>query len=739
MNFNTSNLSFGVPNTTIKGWLGFSGVRVFGDNAPFNNDAPLITNDNLIHVNFNSLYPVLLVSNLKHNLEPNKKYLLSYFQSGSPTFPNGRSDVGLFRSIANDTPYPNTFRQPASSFNPTPLIQNEAVPPLAYNWEQRVVSFPANKNYEALYLGATRSLVKYDQVELIEDQLSSEYITTQYTSCNEDLTLGIPLCDITGINYSWFDVTDATNPIQITNGSTDINANDGFSPLGNGSQLQISGVSNAIFELRRTFNPTTTFEDGVSTLLSPLNNADTSIQITVSCEVDDCGSFPFNDDDLWPVIESSDSSFIFPSLTMDSQGNVYSSYVRSNINVKKYDNAGNFLYEILLNQPARSIRVDMQDNLYIIHLEAITKYSSNGQFLWSANTLSGNIFRYTIDESNGEIYYTGHTSPNTIYRISNSGFQSVFTTITSGDYINNYHFSGGTLNVFVKISETEYEMIQYNQNGVISRNTRLNNSFNQFWSRLRFFYGHTNNKIISLEAPRFQDNPNVISFSVYNASTGNRIQNYETSIIGSYLGPREESVYFDSCTEGIYMYFDGGSASGSYGAYVITFVNNTIGSKLIYPRQSSGVDLYNRSVKSITHRSGRTYISSGYGNGPYILPDGVVLPATGLGHNMYILRLKEDLTLARQQSIEEDTIIKSPNDNFIISPNSVSNKFNIYPKSDTSYHVDYIEIYDIYGKLRYRYTNSNNGYIINDLNKGIYFLKIFTKEGNIETHSILKE
>lgn len=129
-----------------------------------------------------------------------------------------------------------------------------------YTWQQFTFCFVAQDNYDRMFLQAfgintVDQRIAIDQVELIEDDLAE--IRTEYnTNCEQSIVIGADLCSISNQTYSWWDVADPANHVQLTNGAIVLGSTNDIS-LANasGSQLQVRVTRNRLFELRRDFIP----------------------------------------------------------------------------------------------------------------------------------------------------------------------------------------------------------------------------------------------------------------------------------------------------------------------------------------------------------------------------------------------------------------------------------------------------------------------------------------------------
>jgi len=222
-----------------------------------------------------------------NTLESDKNYILSIFGYRPPFNGNFNAELNVKLASFSDTNYPygiHSGQQPTDFQN---ILTQNYPNTDSSGWKQSIQSFTTepNNTYDILVFQSVLKTVYFDQAELIEDKLNADNIATSLNCSSAKLSLGTDLCDITGLVYSWHDVTGG-GEIQLTNGISITNA--GLSAgittqdlSSNGSQLDILVETEKTFELRRTF-----INSWVGTNEMPIvsNDANASIQINVSCE-----------------------------------------------------------------------------------------------------------------------------------------------------------------------------------------------------------------------------------------------------------------------------------------------------------------------------------------------------------------------------------------------------------------------------------------------------------------------
>ncbi|WP_438961157.1 T9SS type A sorting domain-containing protein [Nonlabens sp.] len=302
-----------LPATAINGWYAFSMIDVMPSNLPS------LSNDNYVRIqNSNSQSRLIditdnpyLMTPLSENLNSGQKYILSYFNTSRL---GDTSNVGFFHDYNIDTAYPDPLAPYSNSpngpflnensFNESPIfIDNN----LNNVWKQNILSFslPIGSNeYNALYLNTNLSptlinyeaLVDFDQVELIVDNFDN--VPTVVDCDLGSVSLGMDLCTITGMTYSWFEVTNS--PTQLTNGTTITNAGAAMGITSanlnsNGSQLILDNLSgNPVFELRRVLNPLQGTVQQIQAAISPqfVNETMTTMDSISVQVIGDCATVP---------------------------------------------------------------------------------------------------------------------------------------------------------------------------------------------------------------------------------------------------------------------------------------------------------------------------------------------------------------------------------------------------------------------------------------------------------------
>ena len=177
-------------------------------------------------------------------IEKDKNYILSFYRKLTPIDTNILNHV--FVRLADDTSALNVGIPGIGYSIPNiPVISQ-----LVYheenlvnlNWEQIVVCFTADDNYDFIYFypeqndSVSQAWLWLDQVELIPDTLSAGE-DKQVTNCGGFTLIGppVPNCNVTNTVYTWFILGDTTSI-----------SNDEFITVGQG-----------IYILKRTFNADT--------------------------------------------------------------------------------------------------------------------------------------------------------------------------------------------------------------------------------------------------------------------------------------------------------------------------------------------------------------------------------------------------------------------------------------------------------------------------------------------------
>ena len=154
--------------------------------------------------------------------------------------------------------FPNTY------IHQNPLVFNDS--DQSGVWKQFIGCFTADDDYDLFGLQAFSSVnhdpqyTQFDKIELIEDRMDN--LQTEFNSqCNASLIIGEDLCDLTNLEYSWWDVTNPLIGIQLTQGGVVLVPGVTIPPSNtNGSQLQVSSSSNKTFKLKRSFISTNGYQ-----------------------------------------------------------------------------------------------------------------------------------------------------------------------------------------------------------------------------------------------------------------------------------------------------------------------------------------------------------------------------------------------------------------------------------------------------------------------------------------------
>ena len=258
--------------------------------------------------NINFFQTEATMTNLS-NIQPNRRYLLSYHKSdgnnptsigepaigGIPTL-NVGLDVSLGNNDRNNTSHfllhNRTTNEITNNSGPISLdFLNNKVPIIIdntaanSNWSQTVTIFDTpltvdddnsflifSHAIDEAYVASGRPyadiresyIIQIDRIELIEDRLQ-QTPQNYVLSCSSSQAIGIDLCDVAGLQYEWWDVT---NNIQLTDlDDTTGNYTDGIintlppaanytiaSINENGSIITLANVMSSVdLELRRTF------------------------------------------------------------------------------------------------------------------------------------------------------------------------------------------------------------------------------------------------------------------------------------------------------------------------------------------------------------------------------------------------------------------------------------------------------------------------------------------------------
>jgi hypothetical protein len=242
-------------------------------------------------------------------LAPNVNYILSYYHRkvfGQPA--NGANQVlaGLV----------NTASFPIGSFNnqglmtiwPPPSSQDILISPVIPTgdvvWRQYVSAFTPNTMNDYLYIYGTSlnsAYAFFDNIELIEDNFPVN--STVQVPCSQPIVIGDPdLCQITNMQYSWFEV--ASNGTEI-------------GPLSFNTTFSVTTNVNKTYRLKRTI-----IQNG-----SPGNNGYEVVNSSVGA---------LNSTDLTPFEAQADYNIVvtFPpnnSYAIEPEFNVVTSYCMNSV------------------------------------------------------------------------------------------------------------------------------------------------------------------------------------------------------------------------------------------------------------------------------------------------------------------------------------------------------------------------------------------------------------------------
>ncbi len=222
------------------------------------------------------------------NFDASKTYILSYNHQRFRNTTNSSAslNIGLLQFSDIYWPVNSVGTVALPSLHQTVDIVDQAT--IGNSWTQEVVCFtPSSSDFDIIYLqghdndtsvnGDKRTFI--DQIELVEDKLQD--IQQNYLlGCQETVVIGDALCDITNMEYSWWDVTNSSSPIQLTQGSNVITGNISIPNGSNGSELEINATQNTTFELRRNF----VSSNGI-TIANNNCNASVQVQVTVDLDV----------------------------------------------------------------------------------------------------------------------------------------------------------------------------------------------------------------------------------------------------------------------------------------------------------------------------------------------------------------------------------------------------------------------------------------------------------------------
>lgn len=384
------------------------------------------------------------------DVHPNTRYILSFFRTNLRQTTNSPGyDVRL--TDAADITWTAGF----TGTLPTNFdITGEGVFD-GTGWEQVVTCFTTdnNSNYNTLYfesrsntLGTPRGS-KFDNIELIEDHLLNT--PPSYTVlCAEPTDIGIELCSVANFEYHWYDVTNATNPIQLTafNNSTDqasilIGNNTSLLPYTVsdinivGSVIEITGLSeDRQLELRRVNNVAGQF--GIPINNTTCNNDVASVNVIADCTPqNEClvESWPKNYSSSNPNFEERVTSI---AATVDGELYAYG-LIDDNVDfgngqlipghsfLAKYENCGDLMWVIDVSAygdnslDQAQIKTDNEGNVILLngfgdHLNLnteyrLTKFDPDGLMLWSNVIEQHSILplpSFDIDQNTNEVYLT---------------------------------------------------------------------------------------------------------------------------------------------------------------------------------------------------------------------------------------------------------------------------------------------------------------------------------------------
>ncbi len=199
-------------------------------------------------------------------VQQNKNYILSYYREEGAG--NAGASHTLRTNLTNLSEFTNHPTPPSSSPVGANVPANRQIVFTetfveAGDWEQSITCFSATDDWDILYFETITpsnsfiSGVFMDQFELVEDLMQD--IQTEYiVGCQQSVTIGDELCSVTSMVYSWWDVTNAGSPVQLTDGTTVLAGGTAIGasiPVSNtnGSELQLPVVADGVYELRRRF------------------------------------------------------------------------------------------------------------------------------------------------------------------------------------------------------------------------------------------------------------------------------------------------------------------------------------------------------------------------------------------------------------------------------------------------------------------------------------------------------
>lgn len=386
--FNPSNACFipftfcTGPSSGISGWERLWGTPDWIDgtavSCTFNNDFLEFEDFGVISVINSEFNPINNPEErgegfrAEVDLEPLGSYLLSYFRTNRrPSSPTAGYDVIISDYASVDWPLTN---QIIGTTDPDVNFPVDDIGSFTGdNWTQEVSGFTLDnidpgKNYDMLYFVAkagnnvAASGIHFDRVELIEDRMG-EIPTSHETECGATQSAGIELCDITNLQYQWWDISSGT-AIQISEGGNlvsnfaNLNLNYSTASLNaNGSVIELGNIMNNVtLELRRRFIIDTDLITDPSITINSDGDSEREIQveITMPLELPDntsftytgtgCGPFTFTanqaydyhiwdfGDDAISIVEGlgTDPNAIQPTVTFPSDGTYTVTHTVSN-------------------------------------------------------------------------------------------------------------------------------------------------------------------------------------------------------------------------------------------------------------------------------------------------------------------------------------------------------------------------------------------------------------------------
>lgn len=284
-NTDDCNLICNSDLSTADGWHNIVGTPDYiPENSTISGYIPLpaVGSDHYFHLWDGYNFEEGIMTTLQ--VDPTKNYILSYHKAEARG--NGLNhQLDVFLTNLNEvTWFPNSG--PNATGSSIPANQELVIADTFNhtNWSQTIQCFSPSQGYDILYFRSSSfgvnaaSGIYLDQIELIEDHLQD--IQQNYLlGCQETVVIGDALCDITNMEYSWWDVTNSSNPIQLTDGPNVIAGNVSIPNGSNGSELEINAAQNTTFELRRNF----VSSNGIAIAT---NNCNASVQVQVTVDLD---------------------------------------------------------------------------------------------------------------------------------------------------------------------------------------------------------------------------------------------------------------------------------------------------------------------------------------------------------------------------------------------------------------------------------------------------------------------